>query len=302
VTAIDTRPEQRALKLSIQVTLLIGVAGVLSGLITGSQAIIFDGIYSFVDVLITLLSLIVSQLLARGGSRRFQYGFFHLEPLVTAVGGAILSIACIYAGITAVWNLMSGGHLVAFGKAAVWATVVSFCGFGMYVYIGRKSRELNSALLALDARAWLVTAALSIALLVGFVFAALLARTPFAVWVPYVDPLMLLLIVVAVLPVPLTTVVRAMLEVLQVAPDDLDRSVKAAMDEITARHGFLDYSTHVARIGRTMFVEIHVLVEPCSRIDVDTSDDIRIQLSNRLRATGPELWLALDFTADRLWL
>src|SRR6478609_8538163 len=124
---MDTRREQRALKMSIQVTLLIGVAGVLSGFLTGSQAIIFDGIYSFVDVLITLLSLIVSRLLAREGSRRFQYGFFHLEPMVTAVGGAILSIACIYAGINAVWNLMDGGHVVSFGKAAVWAGMVSLC-------------------------------------------------------------------------------------------------------------------------------------------------------------------------------
>jgi cation diffusion facilitator family transporter len=299
---MDTRGEQQALKFSIRATLLIGVAGVLSGLVTGSQAIIFDGIYSFVDVLITLLSLIVSQLLAREGSRRFQYGFFHLEPMVTAIGGAILSVACIYAGINAVWNLMSGGHLVSYGIAAVWASLVSLCGAGMYVYIGRKARALDSELLALDARAWLVTAALSVALLVSFVFAALLQRTSLYPWVPYVDPLMLLIIAIVVLPVPLNTVVRAMREVLQVAPDDLDRNLKAAMNEITARHGFLDYSSHVAKIGRTMFVEVHVLVEPCSRIDVDTSDDIRVHLANRLQAQGPGLWLALDFTADRLWL
>lgn len=299
---MDTRREQQALRLSIRATLLIGAAGVLSGLLTGSQAIIFDGIYSFVDVLITLLSLIVSQLLAREGSRRFQYGFFHLEPMVTAIGGAILSVACIYAGINAVWNLMSGGHFVSYGKAAIWASLVSLCGAGMYFYIGRKARDLDSALLALDASAWLVTAALSVALLASFVFAALLQRTSLSAWVPYVDPLMLLIIAIAVLPVPLNTVVRAMREVLQVAPDDLDRNLKAAMDEITAQHGFLDYSSHVAKIGRTMFVEVHVLVEPCSRIDVDTTDDIRVQLANRLRAQGPGLWLALDFTADRLWL
>jgi cation diffusion facilitator family transporter len=299
---MNTTLEQQALKLSIRATLLIGVAGVLSGLLTGSQAIIFDGIYSFVDVLITLLSLIVSQLLAREGSRRFQYGFFHLEPMVAAIGGAILSIACIYAGVNAVWNLMSGGHLVSYGMAAIWASIVSACGFGMYVYIGRKARELNSGLLALDARSWLVTAALSVALLMSFMFAAILQRSRLNAWVPYVDPIMLLLIAVAVLPVPLTTVVRAMREVLQVAPDDLDRNVKCAMDQITAQHGFLDYSSHVAKIGRTLFVEIHVLVEPSSQIDVAATDDIRVQLATRLRASGPQLWLALDFTADRLWL
>ena len=283
-------------------TLAIGVAGVLSGLLTGSQAIIFDGIYSFVDVLITLLSLIISQLIAREGSRRFQYGYFHLEPMVTAVGGAVLSIACIYAGVNAVSNLMSGGHTVSYGKAAVWASIVTVCGFGMYAYINRKSRELHSGLLALDARSWLVTAALSVALLASFILAAILSRTSLQVWVPYVDPIMLLVIAAAVLPVPLITVVRAMREVLQVAPDDIDRKVKAAMDEVTAKHGFLEYSSHVAKIGRTLFVEIHVLVEPCSRIDVETTDDIRILLAARLRMPGPQLWLALDFTADRLWL
>ena len=283
-------------------TLAIGVAGVLSGLLTGSQAIIFDGIYSFVDVLITLLSLIISQLIAREGSRRFQYGYFHLEPMVTAVGGAVLSIACIYAGVNAVSNLMSGGHIVSYGKAAVWASIVTVCGFGMYAYINRKSRELHSGLLALDARSWLVTAALSVALLASFILAAILSRTSLQVWVPYVDPIMLLVIAAAVLPVPLITVVRAMREVLQVAPDDIDRKVKAAMDEVTAKHGFLEYSSHVAKIGRTLFVEIHVLVEPCSRIDVETTDDIRILLAARLRMPGPQLWLALDFTADRLWL
>jgi cation diffusion facilitator family transporter len=301
MAGIDTRQEQKALKLSIRVTLLIGVAGVSSGLLTGSQAIIFDGIYSFVDVLITLLSLVISQLIAREGSRRFQYGYYHLEPLVTTMGGAILSIACIYAGVTAVSDIMSGGHTVSYGIAAIWASIVSLCGFGMYAYIGRRARDLHSSLLALDARSWLVTAALSVALLAGFVLAAILNRTSLQAWVPYLDPIMLLLIAVAVLPVPLATVVRAMREVLQVAPDELDRKVKTAMDEITAQQGFLDYASHVAKIGRTLFVEIHVLVQPGSSVDVEASDEIRNRLASRLR-TGPQLWLVLDFTADRHWL
>ena len=42
--------EQSTLKLSIALTVCLGVLGVASGLATGSQAIIFDGMYSFVDV------------------------------------------------------------------------------------------------------------------------------------------------------------------------------------------------------------------------------------------------------------
>jgi predicted Co/Zn/Cd cation transporter (cation efflux family) len=172
----------------------------------------------------------------------------------------------------------------------------------MSVYIGREARALDSTLLALDARGWIVTGALSLALLVSFLFAALMQRTAFHSWVPYIDPISLLGIAVAVLPVPLATVARAMREVLLLAPTKLDRQVHAIMDEVTARHGFVEYSSHVAKIGRTRFVEIHVLVKPNSPLNVSTADSIRDQVGSRLNASGPHLWLTLDFTADRAWM
>ena len=92
---METSREQLALKFSITTTVAIGLVGIAGGLLTRSAAIIFDGMYSFVDVVLTLGSLSVSKLLAREGSRRFQYGYWHLEPMITALGGAILTIACI---------------------------------------------------------------------------------------------------------------------------------------------------------------------------------------------------------------
>src|SRR4051795_13272934 len=78
----QTNQEQATLKFSISLTVLLGVLGVASGLSTGSQAIIFDGMYSFVDVIPTIVSLVVVKLIAQGSSHRFQYGYWHLEPLV----------------------------------------------------------------------------------------------------------------------------------------------------------------------------------------------------------------------------
>jgi predicted Co/Zn/Cd cation transporter (cation efflux family) len=42
---MQTTPEQRTLKVSIALTIFLGVLGVASGLVTNSQAIIFDGMY-----------------------------------------------------------------------------------------------------------------------------------------------------------------------------------------------------------------------------------------------------------------
>ena len=54
--------EQGALKLSILVTALTGVAGIAAGFMIGSRAILFDGMYSFVDVVMTFGALAVSKL------------------------------------------------------------------------------------------------------------------------------------------------------------------------------------------------------------------------------------------------
>src|SRR3954470_9617561 len=160
--------EQGTLKFSIALTVLLGVLGVASGLVTNSQAIIFDGMYSFVDVVPTVVSLLVVKLIARGTTHRFQYGFWHLEPLVAVLRDSILAVACVYAGIDALNSLTEGGHEVEYGRAALWASVLCIIGLTMTVLLTRRARALDSPMLRIDARSWLVSACLSLALLIGF--------------------------------------------------------------------------------------------------------------------------------------
>lgn len=299
---MDTTREQRLLKLSITVTLAVGAVGIASGLLVRSQAIVFEGMYSLVDVVLTVASLAVSRLVQREGSHRFQYGYWHLEPLVEAFGGAILALACIYAAVNAVDGLLTGGHEVEYGFGAAWAAVLCVVGLAMAAIMRRRARELDSGLLALDARSWLVSGLLSLALLVGFAFAVALERTAYASWVPYVDSAVLLAIAVTMLPVPLLATWSAMREVLQVAPDELDRLVQSVMDAVVVERGFLDYTSHVAKMGRARFVEIHILVPPDYVIgSIANADAIRREIAERMGAHGPQFWLTVDFTADRAW-
>jgi predicted Co/Zn/Cd cation transporter (cation efflux family) len=87
-----------------------------------------------------------------------------------------------------------------------------------------------------------------------------------------------------------------------VAPDELDARVRSVMNEIVKERQFLDYSSYIAKVGRGRFVEIHVLVSPESRIDIAKADAIRSEVSARLDAATPTVWLTIDFTADRRWL
>jgi cation diffusion facilitator family transporter len=296
------RTEQGTLKFSIALTVLLGVLGVASGLVTGSQAIIFDGMYSFVDVVPTVVSLLVVKLIARGTTHRFQYGFWHLEPLVAVLRDAVLAMACVYAGIDAVNALSSGGHEVEYGRAALWAGILCVIGLAMTWLLSRRARELKSPMLKIDARSWLVSAFLSLALLIGFALAAVLARTRFEDWIPYLDAIALLSMALIMLPMPLIGLWRSMSDVLQVAPSELDQRVHDVMDGVIEERQFLEYSSYIAKAGRGRFVEIHILVAPGTAIDIASADAIRSEVSQRLNAGVPTFWLTIDFTADRRWL
>ena len=294
--------EQGTLKFSIALTVFLGVLGVASGIATGSQAIIFDGMFSFVDVLPTIVSLLVVKLIARGSSQRFQFGYWHLEPLVGVLRDSILTVACIYAAIDAVNSLSSGGHEVEYGLAAGWAGTLCAIGLVMTLVLRRRARVLQSPMLELDARSWAVSACLSLALLIGFLIATAFAGTPYQDWIPYLDAIALLSMALIMLPMPLIGLWRSISDVLQVAPDELDARVRAVMDAVVKERQFLDFSSYIAKVGRGRFVEIHILVSPESRIDIAMADQVRRDVSDRLNAATPTFWLTIDFTADRRWI
>jgi len=299
---MEAKAEQRTLRYSIALTVLLGVLGVASGLVTKSQAIIFDGMYNFVDVMPTVMSLLVVKLLAQGTSQRFQYGYWHLEPLVAVLRDSILVVACIYAAVDAATTLSTGGHPVEYGKAAAWACVLCVIGISMTLFLRRRARLLRSPMLEVDARSWAASAMLSFALLVGFALGALITRTRFQDWIPYVDSTVLLAMALLMMPLPLIGLWRSMRDVLQIAPNELDGRVREVMDSLVRDRGFIEYSSYIAKVGRGTFVEIHVLVAAGSQMDIASADAIRSEVSRRLNAGTPTFWLTIDFTADRRWL
>ncbi|WP_421567321.1 cation diffusion facilitator family transporter [Stenotrophomonas sp. PD6] len=299
---METTREQRVLKFSIGVTVAVSATGFTGGLLVGSQAILFDGVYSLVDVALTLVALAVLRLLGREGSTRFQYGYWHLEPMVEALGGAILALACIYAVANSIIGLTTGGHAVQAGPALMWASLLCVSNLGMAAFVRTRAIRLQSALLWLDVRAWLLSGMMSLAVVLAFVIALMLRGGGHEHWIPYLDPLVLAVISIAVLPVPLRGAWKAMREVLQVAPDSLDARVQTVMKQFVAEHGYLDFTSHVAKMGRMRFVEIHILTHPDTVIGtIGNVDALRDEIAERLDARGSEFWLTIDFTADPAW-
>ena len=106
----SSETEQKVLKQSIGISGAFASSGILLGLLSGSQSIVFDGLFSVIDTLVLMLALTAARLVQREGDRRFQYGYWHIEPMVLAFNGSVLMFLCLYAFINAVGGFLAGGH------------------------------------------------------------------------------------------------------------------------------------------------------------------------------------------------
>ncbi|GHE22001.1 cation diffusion facilitator family transporter [Halomonas urumqiensis] len=295
--------EQRALKLSIFVTLMVSSLGVSFGLLSGSQSILFDGVFSTIDAAMSSLALFVAKLAVREASQRFQHGFWHLEPLVAALNGSILMLLCFYAFLNAFRGLMEGGQVLAFDLAIVYAVVVGIVCFGMARYQQLTNRRAQSEFVRIDMHGWLMAALITTALLVAFLIAVWLERTPHAHLVPYVDSVLLMALTLAFIPVPIGIVRRALREVFLIAPSEIDQEVHAAMLPVMQREGLVEYFSHVAKAGRGHYIEIHIVTTPeyARGQGVAVLDEIREQISAGLSIPPERRWFTVAFTADPRW-
>jgi cation diffusion facilitator family transporter len=294
--------EARVLGASLGMTILVAAGGIVCGLLSGSMAIIFDGLFSGIDAAMTAVALQVARLVRRETDMRHQFGYWHFEPLVLALNSCVLVLLCTYAFVNAVDGLMRGGHIPELGLALGYSGLVSVACIGMYIYQRTANRELRSDLVSLDMQGWLMSGVISIALLFSFGLAVLLQGTRFEGFAARADPLVLALLAPLLLVAPVRAARRAFREIFMITPPALDLQVRTALDEMASRKGFVSYTSYSTKVGRAEFVELYIQLPRDSPAGVEDLDALRHEIDVALGDSHHERWLTVSFTADERWM
>ncbi|WP_439628987.1 cation diffusion facilitator family transporter [Shinella sp.] len=305
------KTEQGLLRISIAVTVLLAGFGILFGILSGSFAIVFDGVYALTDAAMTVLALLVSNLIASSGVgsagkgrlvKHFTMGFWHLEPMVLGLNGILLTGAAIYALINAIGSIMEGGRPLDFDQAIIYAVVTLTVTIAMAIIGSRANRTIKSDFVALDAKAWMMSAGLTAALLIAFVFGYLIQGSAYEWLSPYIDPVALALVCLVIIPIPAGTIRQALADILLVTPADLKGHVDTVAQAIVEKHGFLSYRAYVARVGRGRQIELFFIVpEDFPAKKLQEWDEIRDEIGIAIGDEGPDRWLTIAFTTDPEW-
>lgn len=300
---MSNRGEQILLKQSTVLMFAVAIAGIVTGFISGSQSILFDGFFSLIATFIKVLMLITAQLIAKESNQRFQFGFWHLEPMVLLIEGSFLLLIAIYAFLNGVFGIINGGREIELGLVILYAAVFTVIEFGYYFWVRRKNRTLKSTLIQFDNISWLVDAMLSVGLLISFLTALALTHQGYAQWAAYVDPAILIVLALSMLAPAFKILKPALRDVLGIAPDALDDKVREALEIASARHGFEGYKTYVQKHGRARFIEIHIVLPsgyPLTSVKI--LDALREEIAELLGKADSARWLTISFTGDRRWI
>ncbi|TJZ90712.1 cation transporter [Paracoccus gahaiensis] len=302
--------EQSVLRLSIAMTFAVALAGIGMGILSGSASITFDGIYALTDAMMTTVALLVSTLITSRLSerrqallvQRFTMGFWHLEPMVLGLSGVLLSGAAIYALVTAVGSLLAGGRDLDFGRAILYAALVLAVAVGMAIHNHRANRRIKSGFVALDVKGWTISAALTGALLAAFVFGWAIRGTPLEPLSPYVDPAVLALVCLVVIPLPVPTIRQALADILLITPPAMKAEIDRIAEATCARYGFLGHRAYVARVGRGRQIELYFIVPTgWPPMHLEEWDAIRDEIGTAIGGDIDHRWLTIAFTTDPEW-
>ena len=267
------RTERGALVLSAVAAALLAAVGIAAALVTGSGAILLDGLFNLCFAVAALFTLRVAQLLARPDDADYPFGYLFFEPLINTVKGLLILGVSAFALIDAVIALASGGREVEFGPAALYAAAATVTCLAV---VWALRRAAASPLVAADVETWTVNAVVSGGVLAGFLLAIWLQRAGHAGAALFVDPAMVAIVILLSGPVPVRMALGGLLALLNRAPSG---TVVAGMEaEVRRALGDLPVTRIWVRAiqpGRTAYVVVHVLVPPGTGLDLAAADRLR---------------------------
>ncbi|NMP15897.1 cation transporter [Thalassotalea sp. Y01] len=186
--------EQTILKICVYTTASFSILGVSWGLYAGSGMVLFDGIYSTISLLLSLVSLIVlKQIQCENEDMRFPFGKAHFEPLIIMFKSLIIIGVCLFSSIDAVLVVLQGGRQVAIESALIYAVISTIGCFVIFMFLLLKNRKIGSKLLDAEKNQWFGDTLLSAGVLVGFSASLFLRDGQYSHLIPFADPVMVVI-------------------------------------------------------------------------------------------------------------
>ncbi|MDC9722028.1 MAG: cation diffusion facilitator family transporter [Urechidicola sp.] len=131
----------RNLFISILLNILITLAQVIGGLISGSLALLSDALHNFSDVLSLIISYVANQLGKKKASTTHTFGYKRAEIIAAFVNAATLIIVAILLIIEAIKRFQHPSEINS--DLVIWLSILGILANGFSVLLLKKDADKN---------------------------------------------------------------------------------------------------------------------------------------------------------------
>lgn len=260
---------------------LLSAAKIVAGIISGSFAVVSDGIDSASDVAMSVVMIVTAKIMGRKPNRKYVYGYAKAELIATK----ILSMLIFFAGaemfVSALKNLFSGQERVMPGMLAIYVTVISIlCKLLLSFYQTAVGRKTGSSMLIANGINMRNDVIISLSVLAGLFFSFILK-------LPVLDSVTALLVSCFIVWSAIRIFMDSNTELMDGVKDvSVYQKIFDAIDKVEGIR-----NTHRVRsrsIGNKYMITLDV--EADGNLTLDQAHELTMEAERRIRESIPEVY------------
>lgn len=291
--------EKEAIKLVMLGDLIMAVLGLVFFYLTHSQAILMDAVYPFVDMVAGLLTLRVVSLMAQQAHQSQPFGYAIFEPVMNFIKGILILLVILVGFYASIKAIILGGHHIEADIAVFYSILATVINFVLAYILYKMNQTAQSSMIEVDLQGWIVGGILSIAVGFSFLVAIWMDQTGYHQWVPYVDPIVLLVLIVMMLPMPLKILKENGLQIVGRSDNAEHLSeLQQVAENLFSEVPVVDIKLRALQAGRMIYVQAYIQLQADTPFDLNQQDQYRKQLYQQLKQTNDYLSLDVIYTAQ----
>ena len=288
------KAEERGLRTSIWVSVGLTAVTLVVGLVASSQLLILEAAFGTIGLAATGLALGASRAAERGPSSRYPFGLDSLTPLVVAIQGVALAATLVYAAVTAIMDILDGGHPVNVGVVAVMAGLAGVASIIFAVWLRRMNP--GSDLIASEAHQWHAGGVRALVAAVGAALGAV-AVAAGAGFTDYIDSALVLLACALVVPTPIKLVRHGVNELIEGIPDRATMaSLEAAIATVTASLDLPTPQVRATKLGLKVYLDVRYVVSSPD-VTIGFEDRVRRAMADAVAHLPLDVWATVQLTS-----
>lgn len=247
-------------------------------LLTGSVGLLSDALESLVNLAAAVVALVALSVAERPADEEHSYGHTKAEYLASGFEGALILVAALSIGATAIPRLFNPQPIEAAGLGLAITLLATLINLAVAQVILRAGRRYRSITLEADAYHLMTDVWTSAGVIVGVGIAATTG------WVR-LDPIIALLVALNILRIGVELLRRSALGLLDTAlPEETRRAITGILDAYETE-GVQFHALRTREAGAIRFISFHILVP--GAWTVQRGHDLLEEIEEKVRAAVP---------------